>query len=73
MKSKKRGGLALLLECEIETPQLNASKLTIRTYGGLRVAGKLPSLNQQKLSLCHMKLYVFILDEVPSKHAHYLR
>lgn len=32
MKRKKRGGLALLLECEIEAPQLNASKLTIRTY-----------------------------------------
>lgn len=33
MKRKKRGGLALLLECEIEAPQLNASKLTIKTYG----------------------------------------
>lgn len=32
MKSEKRAGLALLLVCEIETPQLNASKLTIKTW-----------------------------------------
>lgn len=39
---------------------------------GFASAGKLPSLNQQKLGLCHLKLYIFILHKTSSKHTHYL-
>lgn len=39
---------------------------------GFLSAGKLPPLNQQKWSLCHLKWYIFILHETSSKHTNYL-
>lgn len=64
MKRKKRGGLGLLLECEIEAPQPNASKLTIKTYGVFKCRQIAPPESTKMESLSFQIIYLHFTRDV---------